>query len=81
MPAGEIQRVNWTAINVEHKQYIVSTISLPGRAREEYETMVFLGDGSGEVADWTDMDCRRCCTLEEALTQHEQVCEDWKKGR
>jgi len=76
-------KIKQTTITNEYtdNKYFVSTVyDICGSGK--YETMVFAikGKGANSHIDWTDLDCRRCDTKEEALEDHAALCYDYAKS-
>lgn len=59
--------------NGEH--YLIDTADII----DGYETMVFACDAEGNVDDWSDLDCERYGTWEDAQKGHELMVDVWKR--
>lgn len=56
------------------KHYLVSTVDTFDNG---WETMVFLCDADGEVADWAELACNRYSDREEADTGHFEMVQNF----
>jgi hypothetical protein len=56
---------------------LLMSLRLMSHSREEYETMTFPADETGMVLSWTELDCKRYDSEEDAFAGHAMVVMKW----